>query len=272
MAVIEQIKGELFHLSHSIDENPQIADFNAHIHDSYELFCFVNGDANYSVEGNLYKLQSGAIMLMRSSETHKLVLNSSCEYERYVLNFSPSILLDTGFSRSLLAPFRDRGIGQKNMYLPSEFSHVSPISFFEKMFLERDVLNDNATVVSNLCALLCQICLAFSKKNEQSNSENLVERDIIWFVNENLTRDITTNDVASYVHLSPSQVSRIFKRATGTSIHDYIITKRLIRFNKLIDKGESVLNACKLCGFNDYSSFYRLYKKRFGVSPSKKAP
>ena len=53
MAVIEQIKGELFHLSHSIDENPQIADFNAHIHDSYELFCFVNGDANYSVAASV---------------------------------------------------------------------------------------------------------------------------------------------------------------------------------------------------------------------------
>lgn len=272
MAIIKQIKGKHFHLSHSIDKDPQITDFDAHIHDSYELFCFVNGDANYSVEGNLYKLQSGAIMLMRSSETHKLVLNSSEEYERYVINFSPSILLGTGLSRTLLAPFRDRGLGQKNMYLPSELSHILPVSFFEKMFSESELVDASAVVFSNLSALLCQICLAFSKKNEQSDSENLVERDIIWFVNENLTRDITTSDIANYVHLSPSQVSRIFKRATGTSIHDYIITKRLILFNKLTNKGESALSACKLCGFNDYSSFYRLYKKRFGVSPSKKAP
>ncbi len=270
MAVIEHIENELFTLSHSIDKKPSVTDFHPHIHDYYELFCFVKGDANYSVEGNLYKLQSGAIMLMRPSETHKLVLNSSDEYERYVLNFSPSLLSSMGLSKELLSAFKERELGQKNLYLPSEFSHVSPLLFFEKMFLESKVINPRDAVLSNFASLLCQIKLAFSKKDEQQSTENQLERDIIWFVNENLTRDITTNDIADYVHLSPSQVSRIFKRATGTSIHDYIITKRLILFNKLVDRGESISSAYKKCGFSDYSSFYRLYKKRFGASPSKK--
>lgn len=270
MAVIENIENELFSLSHSIDKKPHDTDFHPHIHDYYEIFCFVKGDANYSVEGNLYKLQTGAIMIMRSLETHKLVINSSSEYERYVLNFSPSVLSAMGLSKNLLSAFKDREIGQKNLYLPSEFSHVSPLSFFEKIFLESKVINSADAVLSNLVSLLCQINLAFSKKDEQERCENQLERDIIWYVNENLTSDISINDVAKYVHLSPSQVSRIFKHATGTTIHDYIITKRLILFNKLIDKGESIFSAYKACGFSDYSSFYRLYKKRFGVSPSKK--
>lgn len=268
MAIIEHIENELFSLSHSIDKTPKDTDFPPHIHDVYELFCLVKGEVNYSVEGHFYNLHSGAIMLIRSSENHKLLVNKSSEYERYVLNFSPSLL--SGFSKELLNPFRQRELGEKNMYLPSEFEHVVPLFYFEKMFSESKYAPSRDVVLASLCALLCEINVAFCKKDELALGDSSIEKKIISYVNENLTNDINTSDVAEYVHLSPSQVSRIFKRATGTSIHDYIITKRLILFNKKLSKGISIVQASRECGFSDYSAFYRLYKKRFGFSPSKK--
>ena len=268
MAKIKNIKNELFNLSHSIDATPCDSDFPAHIHDSYELLCFVKGEANYSVEGRIYELRPGAVMLMRSSETHRLIINKSAEYERYVLNFMPSLL--SGFSRDLLDPYRKRALGEKNMYLPNEFEHIQPIVYFEKMLYESNYLDAKDAVLSNLLSLLCEINVAFLKKDELVSTANQSEMDIIAFVNENLTKNISTKDIAEHVHLSPSQVSRIFKRATGTSIHDYILTKRLIMFNKKLSKGINAMQASKECGFGDYSSFYRLYMKRFGTPPSKK--
>lgn len=270
MGILQSIEGEGFALSHSIDIAPRDTDFPSHIHDCYELFCLVKGRVDYVVEGRLYKLRSGAIMLMRSSETHKLVVNKSSEYERYVLNFTPSLLLNAGFSAELLAPYRKRGLGEKNLYLPEEFEYAQPVSYLEKMIFEGECINNRDAILSGLASLLCAISVAFNKKQEQAREVAPVEKEIISFVNENLINDITIEKIADHVHISPSQVSRIFKSATGTSPHNYIITKRLIMFNKKISKGKGAIEACYECGFRDYSAFYRLYKKRFGKAPSKK--
>jgi AraC-like DNA-binding protein len=55
------------------------------------------------------------------------------------------------------------------------------------------------------------------------------------------------------------------------SVYQYMLRKRLILAQQKIRDGESATAAAMLCGFNDYSSFYKQYKKLFGVSPSEKA-
>lgn len=270
MSALRTISIDEFSLTHSVDKRPKGEDFAPHIHDSYELFCLVKGEVDYIVEGNYYKLHPGAIMLIRSSETHNLVVNKSLEYERYVLNFTPNFLLKYGFSRELLNPYRARSLGEKNMYLPDEFEYISPLDVLEKIFKECEFSSSQDVVVSNLSALLCEINVAFKRKTQPTQSTMSQENELLSFVNENLTSDITIEKIASNLHISPSQVSRIFKKATGTSPHNYITTKRLIMFNKKIEKGTAVIQACHECGFHDYSSFYRLYKKRFGISPTER--
>lgn len=260
MAIIKHYESELFSLSHSIDLSPKDEDFFLHIHDNLELLCVVRGKVSYLVEGNIYKLKSGSVLLMRSGETHKLIVNDSQEYERYVLNFNPEL-----FEGGLLKPYFNRDLGKRNLYLPKELD-ISPVFIFEKLFKELPILNKSIALVSNISALLSSVNLAFlEKEGEQKESE---ENEIITYINENLTRDISLSDISSSVHLSVSQINRIFKALMGTSIYDYILSKRLVLFKQKISEGKSALLACQECGFKDYSSFYRLYKKRFGISPT----
>lgn len=267
MAVIKHIENEYFSLSHSVDKFPKQADFDFHIHDTYELFCLVNGNVDYMVEGNLYNLSSGAIMLIRPSESHSLIVNGGGKYERYVLNFKPSLLYDFGFSRQLLSPFKNRELGEKNMYLSDEFKHAPPVFYFEGMFLEIDELPKRDVVLSHLTALLCQLNSLFLRKEDVKKESAAIEKELIEYINANLTNEIKISGLAEKMHLSQSQLYRLFRKATGTSVHDYIISKRLILFNKKVKNGTGVVDACHQCGFADYSAFYRLYKKRFGVSP-----
>ena len=160
-------------------------------------------------------------------------------------------------------------LGEKNMYLSDELENP-PISYFEKMFKESKYLDTADAVLANLLSLFCDINVAFNKKSEPTESKNPIERELISYVNEHLTEELTIEKIAEHLHISPSQVSRIFKRATGASVHNYIITKRLIMFNKKLEKGAGVLNACHECGFHDYSALYRLYKKRFGIAPTER--
>lgn len=267
MALISYYEGSGFSFSHSCDREPKDSYFPLHIHDSHELFCLVKGDVGYIVEGRKYKLYPGTLLLMRSSESHKLIVNSAAEYERYVINFTSDFLLQSGFDHSILTPLFSRELGQKNRYSPKDFENLTPLSFFEKLELEASVISPKSAALSNISALLSAINIAFLKKSNKDTDEGR----IIAYINENLTADITLEEIASQVHLSPSQLSRVFKRLSGTSVHEYILSKRLIMFHEKVKNGLGVIEASAECGFRDYSAFYRLYRKRFGMSPTKKA-
>ena len=97
--------------------------------------------------------------------------------------------------------------------------------------------------------------------------EDDIGKKLIWYVNENLTQEISLDSISEYIHMSPSQVNRVFRKLTGTSVYDYILSKRLIMAQEMISMGEGSISASQKCGFKDYSSFYRLYKKRMGGAP-----
>ena len=57
------------------------------------------------------------------------------------------------------------------------------------------------------------------------------------------------------------------KKNTGISIHQYLIMRRILIAQELIRQGVKPKDASLQCGFSDYSSFYRAFKMRVGVSP-----
>ena len=61
---------------------------------------------------------------------------------------------------------------------------------------------------------------------------------------------------------------RKFKDETGYSMHQYVLEKRVLAARGLILAGESAATASMECGFRDYSTFSRAYKKLLGKLPS----
>ncbi len=261
---------QMFALSHSVDETPDADHFQLHIHDHYELYVLVSGNVEYMVEGRIYPVRPGNLLLMRAGETHKTILKEEELYDRYVLFVRPELLRRRGFPEELLRPFTDRALGQRNMYAPAEFADIPPIAYFKKMFREREVLPEDDVIEGNLRALLCSVCEAFQNAplSHERDQKKTLGRDVMEYINENLTGELSVEQISRKFHMSPSQISRVFRSLTGTSVYHYILTKRLMMAQARIIEGEGAVSASQASGFWDYSSFYRLYKKRFGVPPS----
>ncbi len=269
MAIIEKYSGKGFSLTHAVDISPKKEDFVMHMHDSYELYCFVSGNADYMVEGTVYKLQPGSLMMMRSSESHKLSLGGTEPYERYTLSFHQELFGQTGLSSALLQAFHNRGLGEGNLYLPGELSGLEPLSCFRKICEEVKVLPPEEVLAANVAALLCAVNCAFIRKNTAVQEKgSKIRNEIISYINENLLAELSLRRISEHIHMSPSQINRIFKEATGSSVYHYILLKRMLLAREMIAEGESAANAALMCGFHDYSSFYRFYKKHFGIAPT----
>ena len=94
--------------------------------------------------------------------------------------------------------------------------------------------------------------------------------EMIHYINENLSKDLTIETLSAKFYLSKYHMMRKFKEETGYSMHQYILEKRILAAKGMILTGMPATLASMECGFKDYSTFSRAYKKLLGQLPSDK--
>lgn len=96
-----------------------------------------------------------------------------------------------------------------------------------------------------------------------------VLRDAIIIMERNLEFPLKISNIAAQVDISQRQLDRLFKSHTGVSPIRYYLDVRLDRARGLITQTElPVLTVAVACGFGSNAQFSRMYRQRFGVSPS----
>ena len=97
------------------------------------------------------------------------------------------------------------------------------------------------------------------------------QSQLVAYVNEHLFEDISLQSVADHFYRSRSQTARLFQKATGSPLWEYVTLKRLMAARAMIQRGEPAGTACLACGFSDYSAFFRAYRSHFGHVPRQDA-
>lgn len=249
----------------STDSIPEQANFLMHMHSNYEIYCFLTGDAKYIVEGSVYPLHRGDLVLMRPSESHRILFSSKSSYQRMSLNFSPRDIHDP-FTETLLAPFHKRPLGKFNHYPALHFNDTHLIHYIEEMCAAKNTKAHSAY----LTVLLCELSQKFAMlQTLDSTAESDMFADILQYINSNLTEPLSLQKISEHFYISKSQLNRNFNHIIGATVWSYITDKRLLLAKKRITEGGSPTKIYLECGFNDYSSFYRAYTAKFGIPPSK---
>ncbi|MBQ9151670.1 MAG: helix-turn-helix domain-containing protein, partial [Clostridia bacterium] len=222
----------------------------------------------YTVEGHDYPLTPGCILVMRDGETHKLHISPDRPYERIALHFAPH-LVDTDRREDLLAPFRARPLGQRNMLPPSvELTRVRDMLLrISDGTLSPEEYRDR--ILAYLPAILHELSRAArveGQSSRETDAKSLVG-EIIDYINQDPSAVEGMEALEQRFGFSRSYLNRTFRQSTGVSIWDYVILKRLTGARKAIRRGIPAATAAQSAGYTDYSSFYRQYKKRFGITP-----
>ena len=75
-------------------------------------------------------------------------------------------------------------------------------------------------------------------------------------------------DLAALVDLSPSRLSHLFRKHTGTTLQSYIRWQRLVAATAHLADGASITHASSLAGFADGSHYTKTFRAMFGLSPT----
>jgi AraC family transcriptional regulator len=87
------------------------------------------------------------------------------------------------------------------------------------------------------------------------------------YMQDNYETKVTIDTVARHACLSPFNFKRLFKEFYHVSPHQFITNLRLTRAQALLKAGMPVKAVCKKVGFEDVSSFIRLFKRTMCVTP-----
>lgn len=94
-------------------------------------------------------------------------------------------------------------------------------------------------------------------------------RKAIEFIRINLNQDLSLDSISASLHLSPSELSRQFKKETGETITEYINRKRIDEALYILkNKNISITDVSFMVGFNDVNYFTKVFKKIKGMTPS----
>ncbi|MGN0493357.1 MAG: AraC family transcriptional regulator [Acutalibacteraceae bacterium] len=247
------------------DDRPVPSDFSMHTHESYELYYFAGGNGIYRVEGTPYPLEKGDILIMRPAEAHYIDIRDDKPYTRLSVNFNADLLSGIDPNGRLLAPFNNRKIGTLNRYRAENFKSDAYSIFIKNIIT--DSPDRRVQTITNLLPLLNEISLAFDSLSEMEITKSLDSR-IISYINRHISEDITLDNICEKFYISKTHLCRIFKKATASTVGEYITVKRLVKARQLIHSGTPPTKVYLQCGFKDYSVFYRAYKKKYGIPPS----
>lgn len=256
----------LFHNKEKYTEPVQF-----HSHDYYEIYFFADGNVKYYVENEDYELKKGDVLIIPPGKLHRPVIDQNLIYERYVLWIFNSFLRDNAGIHELIDDISSLVL-EKNTRL---------ISLDDAAFTYTcDLLNkttpnghteDTSEFVSEcrLALVLNELKQALKNMNQHTHVNNDLSRQLILYLNEHYLCNPSLDDLAKEFYVSKYYLSHKFKEHTKTTIHNYILMKKINLAKELLNSGISPQNVSSECGFSTYSNFYKAFVSQTGISPKK---
>ena len=258
-----------FHLA--LNQNDTWNMSRLHFHDHYEFLLPLTSPGNIFVNDQVYPLERGTLYLIGENTLHRTMATGS--HARYILHISRKALSDlstpqTDFIQLTRDTFRRATMDSEHM--------TEIIELFQA--LERNKNDGNfGSDVHQTIALLNLLLKIAPMLNASTAGESIRNKDflrvapILDYIRDNLSEQLTLDQIAGKFFISKHYLCRIFKSATGFSVMEYIIYSRILKARQLLQEGVSVQQAGELSGFSDNSHFIRTFGHLTGTSPGRYA-
>ncbi len=259
-----------FRLFHLTDQETQEVDY--HYHDFDKITIFIKGSVTYTIEGKSYELRPYDIVLVRHGDIHRLTVDNSKVYERIIVYISPNFMNAYKTDSYDLSCCFQKALQEESNVL--RISSLEKSSLFRSITrLEQSFADDGYAADLYRQVLFLEFMVHLNRAARKNRLEfidtdncNAKIVDILRYINDHLTGDLGIDTLAGKFYISKYYMMRRFKQETGYTLGQYISQKRLLFAKELISSGVPASQVCFDCGFRDYSTFSRAYRKAFGKS------
>lgn len=242
-----------------------------HFHDFYEFVIYLGNAGIFRIEDGEYLIRRGDIVLIDIFKAHTLLYNKTENYERFsvcidlglLISFStPECnLLDIFHKCSDRHPIYHLEEEQLQKYLKLFNDHIQNSSAIGREIREK-------ALIHQLLAYIYSDCYTGKHANATESHHTEIIARLISFINAHLSEDFSLAQLAAEVNYSEYYVCRLFSRQTGKPLTRYIQEKRIHEACSLLKGNLAITQAAEQVGFNNYSYFYKTFKKIIGMGPA----
>ncbi len=247
--------------------------------------CAFGGKEFYQRDRCKYAVSEGQFLLLNEGTEYSSYIEPDSSVESLTINFNIKYqsevarLVLSGNDKLIDDPFitPERGIGVEEKLFAYSAATL-PLIYKIKALTEN--FQENAGPINETLYFLLEAVLLSNAELydeiKDINAARLSTRREIYrrlnevkdYIDSCFNEDITLDNLSKIALMSPFHLLRQFKKNYHTTPHQYLMNRRLDRAkNSILNSDASLTDICFMIGFRDISSFSKLFKRRFGLSP-----
>jgi AraC-type DNA-binding domain-containing proteins len=239
--------------------------FHAKNRKGYHLHVIMSGKGTLCVEGKEQELHANQIFVTKEGEETWYRASSKDPWCYCWMSFdgtmSESFMNKAGFKK---------GVNYLDCMLdPYEFYQlVNQVLECPEMTQANDLLH-----MGKLLEYIALAIRSYEKGNNvNKHRENLNTEDYVRYAREFIINNfaaVGVEDVASYIGINRSYLTKIFKEETGTSPQQFLMDCKMKRAKQLlVETNISIQQVADTVGYDNALSFTKIFKNLFNMSPS----
>lgn len=235
-----------------------ISEYRPMFHLHIEILYVVSGSVRVTIDGVLKTVKAGEISIVFPFSIHSYEKSDAAEI--ILLLLRPTA---TGvFEKTLL------NNKPKRPYLVSDSITKTLIERIFELNLKSDNLS-KMTLSMYIVSLIGEILLRLTFIDSASTDIDMMQKVLI-YCSEHFSDDISIETVAANLFISKSYVTKIFSKKLKVHFREYINILRISRAKTLLENtGIGIADIMDKCGFQNQSSFNRVFAKLCGMTPKK---
>lgn len=148
------------------------------------------------------------------------------------------------------------------MNILPEHLYGTPVHLYGELF-KKHTLDE---IVKWYEDLVIRTCVVVNEKKALRVS-NVIE-SAVGYIRKNCHKDISLSDVADFVNLNPSYLSRLFKEETGTPFIEYVRNTKMDLAKELLrNSNKKIYEICEALGYQNVQYFSTIFKNVVGMTP-----
>ena len=243
-----------------------------HYHPEIELVYINNGKGKRQVCLHLSNYQEGDLVMIGSNVPHTgFTEHFDKDRKEVVIQFNSNFL---GDSIDKVLEFKNINklfeLSKRGLVFSGETKKTIGITMLGLQY---------ETPIQKILTLIKMLNdLSISKdvtilNSENFDSENIQENErikkVFNYIKLNYKEEVSLNEVSELVFMTPPSFCRYFKSKTNKTFTTFLNEYRINNALKLLAQSElDIKNICFQCGYNNFSHFNRLFKKKFQMTPS----
>lgn len=242
-----------------------------HSHQYNEIYFLQSGKCNVYIDNETYCLEDGSVLFIPAFKEHTFIYPFTQDIKRTVLYISTE-QLNWYFNKDFKDEINNLFINKHLQLSRKSFSNLSNI--FEKIQFEKYSLDNMSELLTKAYFFELIIYLIRCQRythniNQKTNLSNITIGEIVNFIENNYSRQLTLPEIAAQFGISESSLTKKIKIFTNMTFKEYLTKTRIEEAKSLLISSEkSITEIAYECGYNNSNFFGDVFKKAVGMSPS----